>query len=115
MFKEIVMGLISPVTNYLGKRSDNKTAVKKDQIARVVKATDQVAEWEKVQAESGKHSWKDEFWTIVLAIPAIMCFFPDYVNDVTAGFTALGTMPDFYQYWLGVAILTAFGIRIVKR
>lgn len=115
MFKELVMGLISPITNYLGKRSDNKTAIKKKQIDRVINSDDQLAEWESIQAESGKHSWKDEFWTIILAIPAVMCFFPEYVGDVTAGFVALKTMPDFYQYWLGVAILTAFGIRIAKR
>jgi len=115
MLKEIVAGLISPVTNYLGKRSDNKTAVKKQQLDRVMNADDQVAEWENVQAENGKHSWKDEFWTIILAIPAVMCFFPEYVGDVEAGFEALKSMPTFYQYWLGVAILTAFGIRVAKR
>jgi hypothetical protein len=111
----ILTALISPITNLLSKRSDNKTAVKKKQLDRVMNADDQLAEWESIQAESGKHSWKDEFWTVILAIPAVMCFFPDYVGDVKAGFAALKTMPDFYQYWLGVAILTAFGIRIAKR
>jgi hypothetical protein len=111
----VLTALISPITNLLAKRSDNKTAVKQKQLDRVMSSDDKLAEWESIQAESGKHSWKDEFWTIILAIPAVMCFFPEYVGDVKAGFVALKTMPDFYQYWLGVAILTAFGIRIVKR
>lgn len=111
----ILTALVSPITNLLAKRSDNKTAVKQKQLDRVMGADDKLAEWESIQAESGKHSWKDEFWTIVLSIPAILCFFPEYVGDVKAGFVALKTMPDFYQYWLGVAILTAFGIRIAKR
>lgn len=111
----ILSAIVSPVTNFLTKRSDNKTAVKQQQVQRVMNSDDQVAEWEKIQAENGKYSWKDEFWTIILAVPAILCFMPEHVADVTAGFTALKTMPTFYQYWLGVAILTAFGVRITKR
>jgi hypothetical protein len=111
----ILAALISPITNLLSKRSDNKTAVKKKQLDRVMNADDQLAEWESIQAESGKHSWKDEFWTIVLAIPAIGCFIPGGADVMTQGFFALKQMPDFYQYWLGVAVLTSFGIRIGKR
>lgn len=112
---QFLAGIVSPVTNYLAKRSDNKTEIKKQQIQRVVNADDQLAEWERVQAENGRHSWKDEYWTIILSIPAIMGFIPDLAQYVTAGFFALSQMPDFYQYWLGVAVLTSFGVRIVKR
>lgn len=111
----ILSKVISPITNYFGKRNDNKTKVKIQQIERIKNADDSLAEWEKIQAENGSHSWKDEYWTVILSIPAIGCFFPDYVIHIENGFTALSLMPDFYQYWLGVAILTSFGIRIVKR
>ncbi len=111
----VLTALISPVANYLTKRSDNKTAIKQKQLDRVMSSDDKVAEWESIQAEGGRHSWKDEFWTIVLAIPAIGCFIPGGAIYMTEGFEALAQMPDFYQYWLGVAVLTAFGIRIVKR
>jgi len=106
--------IISAVTGYMGKRSDNKTAVKQQQVQRVMNSDDQVAEWEKIQAESGKHSWKDEFWTIVLAIPAIGCFIPGGAEVMTAGFVALAQMPTFFQYGLGVAVLTSIGVRITK-
>lgn len=117
----ILSAIVSPITGYLTKRSDNKTSVKKQQVQRVMNADDQVAEWEKIQAEGSKESWKDEFWTIILAVPAIGCFipaigiYPSGAEIMTAGFAALNTMPTFYQYWLGVAILTAFGVRIAKR
>ena len=114
-FASIITGLISPVTNLFAKRSDNKTAVKVKNIDRLVNAEDQLAEWEKIQAESGIHSWKDEFWTIILSIPAIGCFIPGGAEIMIEGFKALELMPEFYQYWLGVAVLTAFGIRIIKR
>jgi hypothetical protein len=107
--------LISPVTNFLGKRSDNKTAIKTRLIERLAASDDKLATWEQIQAEAGSHSWKDEFWTIILSIPAIGCFIPGGAEIMVEGFKALELMPEFYQYWLGVAVLTAFGIRIVKR
>ena len=114
-FSAFLSGAISPVANFFIKRSDNKTAIKKQQIDRIVNSDNQLAEWEKIQAESGIHSWKDEFWTIVLAIPAIGCFIPGGPEIMIEGFKALELMPTFYQYWLGVAVLTAFGIRVIKR
>ena len=114
-FGEFVSGLISPVTNLFVKRNDNKTKIKQQNIERLVNSEDKLAEWEKIQSENGAHSWKDEFWTIVLSVPAIGCFIPGGANVMEAGFNALMLMPDFYQYWLGVAILTSFGIRITKR
>lgn len=112
---DIASGIISPITNLFVKRNDNKTKIKQQQINRLENAEDKVAEWEKIQAESGSHSWKDEFWTIVLSVPAIGCFIPGGAEIMIEGFKALEIMPEFYQYWLGVAVLTAFGIRIVKR
>jgi len=112
---DIVSGIISPVTNLFVKRNDNKTKVKQQQISRLENAEDKLAEWESIQAENGQHSWKDEFWTIVLSVPAIGCFIPGGADIMIEGFKALELMPEFYQYWLGVAVLTAFGIRIVKR
>jgi hypothetical protein len=111
----IITGLISPVTGFFSKRHDNRTAIKQQQIGRIENADDKLAEWERIQAESGLHSWKDEFWTIILSIPAIGCFIPGGAEIMVEGFAALELMPEFYQYWLGVAVLTAFGIRIIKR
>jgi hypothetical protein len=106
--------LVSPITNFFTKRSENKTNIKLKQIDRLKNADDATSEWELIQAENGKHSWKDEFWTLILAIPLVLCFIPDYVHYIEDGFAVLQTMPEFYQYWLGVAILTSFGVRIFK-
>lgn len=111
----VLSSIVSPVANYFSKRSDNKTAVKTKHIERLASADDKLAEWEAIQAENGRHSWKDEFWTIILSIPMILCFIPEFVPNIHAGFKALEEMPDFYQYWLGVAVLTSFGVRFTKR
>ena len=115
MILDFFKSLVTPVTNTVTKINTNKTEIKKRNIDRLVNAEDKLAEWELIQAESGRHSWKDEFWTLILSVPLILCFFPEFVPVVKDGFTALETMPTFYQYWLGVAILTSFGVRAIKR
>ena len=76
-------------------------------------ATGQTADiaWEKTSLEQS--GWKDEYWTIVLSIPMIMCFIPGLVEYVEKGFAALQQTPEWYRYVIGVAIGSAFGVRQV--
>jgi hypothetical protein len=66
--------------------------------------------WDQLMAEGSKNSWKDEFWTIVLAIPAVLVFLPSMSAHIAQGFAVLETMPDWYKAALGVAISAAFGV-----
>lgn len=70
--------------------------------------------WEKIQAKNAGDSWKDEYWTVVLSIPVILCFVPFMVEYIEASFVALSSTPDWYQYLIGAAILSSFGIRVGK-
>ena len=65
--------------------------------------------WEKTSLEQS--GWKDEYWTIVLSIPMVMCFIPGLVVYVEKGFAALQQTPEWYRYVIGVAIGSAFGVR----
>ena len=65
--------------------------------------------WEKTSLDQS--GWKDEYWTIVLSVPMIMCFIPGLVDYVVAGFNALQGTPEWYRYSVGVAIGSAFGVR----
>lgn len=65
--------------------------------------------WENLSINQS--GWKDEWWTLILSIPMIMCFIPGLVDYVQAGFKALNETPDWYQYSVGVAIASAFGVR----
>lgn len=111
----IFTSIIEPVANFFTKRHEGKTQVKLKHIERIKNSDDSLAEWETIQAENGRFSWKDEFWTVILAMPLVLCFVPEYVPYIREGFAVLEEMPGFYQYWLGVAILTSFGIRFTKR
>ena len=110
--KDLASGIVSPVTNYFTNRDNNKTAVQKQQVQRIMNAEDKEGELQTILTEGMRYSWKDEYWTIVLSIPAIACFHPDAVPHIEAGFEALKQMPEFYQYWLGICVLTSFGLRI---
>lgn len=65
--------------------------------------------WEKTSLDQS--GWKDEYWTIVLSLPMIMCFFPGLAEFVTLGFQALQCTPEWYRYSIGVAIGSAFGVK----
>lgn len=111
----IFKSVVSPITNTVTKINTNKAEVKKRQIDRVMNADDKVAEWEAIQAENSSGSWKDEFWTLVLSIPLIFAFYPEAVPVIKAGFEVIKEMPIFYQYWLGIAVTSSFGIKILKK
>ncbi len=71
-----------------------------------------LAEWEKLMAQGAQHSWKDEFFSLILAAPCILAFCGEWGRQIVQdGFTALDAMPDYYRYFLGCAIAASFGLR----
>jgi hypothetical protein len=68
-------------------------------------------EWDKQMARASETSWKDEFWTLILSIPMVMCFIPGLVKYVEDGFAALEKTPAWYKGAIGLAIAAAFGYR----
>ena len=62
-----------------------------------------------------KDSWKDEYWTLVLSIPAILCFIPGLADIVKNGFVVLATCPVWYQTCLVGAIAASFGLKSFLR
>ena len=113
----ILTTLVGPIANlakgYLSNKAEEKQA--KHQAKMSIIQND--ADWESKMADASKDSWKDEFWTIVLAIPVFMVGYAIAVNDVTViarvatGFEALEKLPEWYQYLLFIAISSRFGIR----
>lgn len=68
--------------------------------------------WDLIQARASRFSWKDEFWTIVLACPVILAFIPGGEQYVEEGFRVLREdVPQWYLYALGAAVGAAFGTR----
>lgn len=56
-------------------------------------------------------SWKDEYLTIILSIPMILCFFPSLADDVLNGFNILAQTPEWYRYLIGAMVASGFGLK----
>lgn len=115
MIADFFKTIVSPVSNYFQVKEEARKKIKLSQIKRIKNSEDALAEWELIQAENGRYSWKDEYWTIILSMPLVGAFIPKVVPYIEKGFSVIASMPLFYQYWVGVAILSSFGIRAIKR
>ena len=113
--------LIAPIANLAGGYLKNKAEEKKAKHKAKMKVIKTDGEWEAKMADASAHSWKDEFWTIVLATPVFMVGYSIVVNDpavidrVKEGFIALSGLPEWYQYLLFIAISSSFGIKGVSK
>lgn len=109
--------LIGPVTGLVGGWLKNKAEEKQAKHQAKMQVIANNADWESKMADASAHSWKDEFWTIVLAAPIFFIGYAIAVNDgavidrVTQGMAALSDLPDWYQYLLFIAVSASFGIR----
>ena len=70
-----------------------------------------VADWERIMAESTKNSLKDEFVTVVVLIPVILCFIPGLESVVKNGFDRLAELPEWYTWLVFAVCSAAIGIR----
>lgn len=93
------------------RRDEIDAALHQKQLDRIAQADSYEAAWNLANAQAAATSWKDEFWTIVLSIPLVMAFIPFMVPYVVKGFAALEQTPQWYRYFVGVAISAAFGFQ----
>ena len=69
------------------------------------------ADCEKITAWGSQHSPNDEWLVALFSIPLILLFCGEWGKTIVAeGFDALETMPDWYQYTLGVIVAASFGV-----
>lgn len=111
----IIGDLIELGSTWIQGKNERSKAKAEAEAKVMVSAATSRADWEKYMAQASANSWKDEWWTIVLSAPAILCFFPQGVEIAEAGFAALNTMPDYYKGFLSVAITASFGIKGYKQ
>ena len=117
----MLQNLIGPIANIAGGYLKNKAEEKQAKHKAKMKVIENDGEWESKMADASAHSWKDEFWTVVLALPVFMVGYAIVVNDLTVidrveqGFVALSGLPEWYQYLLFIAISSSFGIKGVSK
>ena len=114
---------LGPIANLAGTWLEGKVETKKAETgAKVAKAKAEAVimekkatgeiDWDLKMADASAHSWKDEWLTILLSIPFLLCFISDTTREMAfAGFQALEQAPRWYTYSFGVVIAASFGIR----
>ena len=113
----IFTALLGPIAD-LGKTYLNNKAEEKQAIHTAkLNVIQNDADWEAKMADASANSWKDEFWTIILAIPIFMVGYAIVAGDMTVvervqqAFVTLNDLPEWYQYLLFIAISSSFGIK----
>ena len=94
--------------------SETKVAVARAEaeVARLNKSQDAEIAWDQEVAQQMEHSWKDEYWTILLSLPLMLAFMGDWGRAYAFnGFIALSHVPEWYMYSVGLAIASSFGYR----
>lgn len=105
--------LITPVAELIGGWLQGRKEIQQATISKEVAQLQNEANWDSVQAEASKASWKDEWLTLLVSIPMIMAFIPSLKEEVLAGFNVLAQCPEWYQYLIGVVFAASFGIKKV--
>ena len=99
--------------DFIKGKADEKKAIQE----RKINAIQNDADWETKMADATKDSWKDEFWSIVLALPIVAIAYSVAIDDVSIidrvkqGFEVLNTLPEWYQYLLFIAVSASFGLK----
>ena len=119
--------LVGPIADLAGtwlngkvekQKAKNEVAVataKAEATVMQKKATGEI-DWDLKMADASASSWKDEWLTIIFSVPLVLSFCGDWGRGVVSdGFEALATMPEWYQYTLGVIVAASFGVRSASK
>lgn len=96
------------------KRQDEMEQAKHDSnVKRLRSGDEKAANLDMVSIK--ERGLKDEFIMLIVFIPLILSFFPDYASTVKAGFEALQNVPEYYWYIVAAVVIDTFGFRSMVR
>jgi len=119
MIQALIPAIAELAGSWIKGKAEQKAAESKAKVAKaeaeaeVMKVTaTHEAGWEKIMAQGTVHSLKDEWLVLLFSIPLILAFCGEWGRGIVAdGFAALSTMPEWYQYSLGVIVASSFAVR----
>ena len=112
----MIAQLIGSLTGLATSVIDSKTQIKLTEAEIKKKQLTGEIDWDLEAMRATENSWKDEWITLLFSIPLILAFCGEWGNEIVqAGFTALETMPTWYQYSLGGIVSASIGMRSVSK
>jgi hypothetical protein len=117
----VVLGPVAEIVKeYVQNKRDAKTqenaiqsALQEKRLEIISKSEDYAQAFRLAQVQSA--GWRPGYWTVTLSIPVVMAFVPRLAPYVLEGFQVLEQTPDYFQYFLGIAVTSAFGYQVADK
>ena len=110
-----IMGLVGNIFGGVNDHFKDKRALKaaelKTKLAIMERQQTADIDWDTQAMQNAQTSWKDEWFVILLSVPAVMAFIPGLSAYVGLGFDELAKAPDWYLGAFGIAVAASFGFR----
>ena len=108
----MILSIVKSIGSLASSYVDGKVQTQKIKAEIQKKQLTGEIDWDLEAIRATQSSWKDEWLTILFSIPLVLVFTGDWGREIVAnGFVALETMPEWYQYTLGVIVAASFGVR----
>lgn len=112
--------IVEAVRDYAKSKQEAKTrqkeldsAIQEKKLEAISKAEDHVQAIRLTMIQNA--GWRPGYWTITLSIPVMMAFVPKLAPYVLEGFQVLEATPDYFQWFLKIAIGSAFGYQAIDK
>ena len=106
---------LAPVLGALGQLFtswlDAKKAKHQAEIAFQQKMSEIEATWDLVALRQAQFSWKDELITLVVFVPLIIAWFPEWRGHVLSWVEFVDALPLWYQVLIYGITAASFGLR----
>ncbi|CAK1938218.1 MULTISPECIES: hypothetical protein [Vibrio] len=99
--------------NALKRQDELEQERHRAQVKRLQSGDEKAADLDRVSLKD--RGLKDEFILLVVFVPLILSFIPDYAEYVQEGFKALEFVPEYYWYIVGAVVIDTFGFRSMVR
>ena len=99
--------------NKLKRQDDMEQARHDAKVSRLKNGDEKAADLDMVSIK--ERGLKDEFIMLVVFVPLMVSFIPDYAPYVNAGLLALKGVPEYYWYVVAALVIYTFGFRSMVR
>ena len=116
----LIPGMFKGFSEYMGNRQEIKAAKseRRDEL-RLLSLEDKLlgirnsseADMQMDKGANQRIAWADDVSFAVFLLPALLAFYPPALPHIKAGFVALTAMPQWYQYALGMMLVSVWGYR----
>lgn len=98
--------------NEIKRQDELKAAQHAAQLERIKSGEEKAADLDALSIK--ERGYKDEILMLIL-IPLVLCFIPDYAPYVEQGFDSLQDIPDQYWWVVGAIVIDTLGMRSMLR